>query len=441
MDPVTSGITVLVLALLFLFSGMPIAFALGAASLLIMLIFMGPYQFAMLADVIYSGMDNFGLLAIPLFIFMGIIVAATRAGADLYECFHKWMYKIPGGLGMANIGSCAVFAALTGSSPATAAAIGSTGIPELRKRGYTPSLACGLICAGGTLGILIPPSVTMIVYGIATETSIGKLFIAGVIPGIMITALFCLWVLIVYIKKGKAPLVDADGAALDTYNFMDKVRASVKIFPFILIIVMVLVSLYGGWATPSEAAGVGAFLVLVLAMGIYRAYRPGQVKSIMMRSLKESTMIMMIIAMSFLFSSVLTELYITQTVAKSLVGLEVNRWVIMFLINVMLIVIGFFLPPVAAILILAPILHPVILGLNFDPIWFGVIMTVNLEVGLITPPVGLNLYVIQGIAPDVHIDQVLKGALPFVIILLLSIVILSVFPALATWLPATMIGA
>ena len=443
MDPLYLGLIVGVLALIFLFSGMPIAFALGAVSLLIMLLFMTPFQFDMIAQVVYSGMENFGLLAVPLFIFMGIIVAATRAGSDLYECFHKWLNRVPGGLGMANVVSCAIFAALTGSSPATAAAIGSTGIPELRKRGYDASLACGIICAGGTLGILIPPSVTMIVYGIATETSIGKLFIAGILPGLMITTLFCAWILLVYMKK-RRKLEDAGNPSaevlFETFTLSEKLSASVKIFPFLLIITLVLFSLYGGWATPSEAAGVGGFCILLVAMVIYKAYTPAKFKEIMLRTLKETTMIMMIIAMSFLFSSILTELYITQTIAESLVKIETSRWVIMFFINIMLLVVGCFLPPVAAILILAPILHPVITRLGFDPVWFGVIMTVNLEVGLITPPVGLNLYVIQGIAPDITIDKVLRGSFPFVVLLILSIVIVSIFPGLATWLPAQMIG-
>ncbi|MGA7874758.1 MAG: TRAP transporter large permease [Desulfoferrobacter sp.] len=443
MDPLYLGLIVGVLALIFLFSGMPIAFALGAVSLLIMLLFMTPFQFDMIAQVVYSGMENFGLLAVPLFIFMGIIVAATRAGSDLYECFHKWLNRVPGGLGMANVVSCAIFAALTGSSPATAAAIGSTGIPELRKRGYDASLACGIICAGGTLGILIPPSVTMIVYGIATETSIGKLFIAGILPGLMITTLFCAWILLVYMKK-RRKLEDTGNPSaevlFETFTLSEKLSASVKIFPFLLIITLVLFSLYGGWATPSEAAGVGGFCILLVAMVIYKAYTPAKFKEIMLRTLKETTMIMMIIAMSFLFSSILTELYITQTIAESLVKIETSRWVIMFFINIMLLVVGCFLPPVAAILILAPILHPVITRLGFDPVWFGVIMTVNLEVGLITPPVGLNLYVIQGIAPDITIDKVLRGSFPFVVLLILSIVIVSIFPGLATWLPAQMIG-
>jgi len=440
MDPIYKGLLVVVLALIFLFSGMPIAFALGAVSVIITAIFMGPAQLNMLAELLYSGIDNFGLLAIPLFIFMGIVVASTRAGTDLYECFHKWLHKVPGGLGMANIVSCAVFAALTGSSPATAAAIGSTGIPELRKRGYDPSLACGIITAGGTLGILIPPSVTMIVYGIATETSIGKLFIAGIFPGLLITTLFSLWIIFVYMRKIRREL--AGGAVVQyasNYTLTEKLKASVRIIPFLIIIVLVLVSLYGGWATPSEAAGVGAFLIMIVAMIVYKAYQPVQLKNILMRTLKESTMIMMIVAMSFLFSSVLTELYITQTIAHAMVKLQVSRWIIMFFINVMLLIVGCFLPPVAAILILAPILHPVIVGLGFDPVWFGVIMTINLEVGLITPPVGLNLYVVQGIAPDVSIDDVLKGTFPFVVILLISIVIVSIFPELATWLPNKMI--
>ena len=194
MDPLWIGCIVTLIALVFLFSGMPIAFALGASSLVAMFLFMDRYQISMVAETVYEGVNDFGLLSIPLFIFMGMIAALTRAGGDLYECFHRWLYKIPGGLGIGNIGACAVFAALTGSSPACAAAIGTMGIPEMRSVATRIRLATGIITAGGTLGILIPPSVTMIVYGLATETSIGKLFIAGIIPGILMAILFSTWI-------------------------------------------------------------------------------------------------------------------------------------------------------------------------------------------------------------------------------------------------------
>ncbi|HSH68960.1 MAG TPA: TRAP transporter large permease [Deferrisomatales bacterium] len=442
MDPLWIGLITAGIALVILLSGMPIAFALGVTSLVIMVMFMDPFQLAMVGENIFEGVNDFGLLSIPLFIFMGMIVAVTRAGSDLYECFHKWLHRIPGGLGVSNIASCAVFAALTGSSPACAAAIGTMGIPEMRKRGYNDGLATGIIAAGGTLGILIPPSVTMIVYGIATETSIGKLFIAGIIPGLLVTVLFSAWVFFVQRRERRreGSLAAAAVAAAESYTLGEKVRSSLKTLPFLVVVVLVLSSLYSGWATPSEAAAVGAFLILVTVAAIYQTYRPRQILDILLRTTKESTMIMMIIATSFLFGAVLTNLYIAQSLAHSIVALEVNRWVVMGLVNVMLLVLGCFLPPVAIILILSPILHPIITGLGFDPIWFGVVMTLNLEAGLVTPPVGLNLYIVQGVAPDIPIAAVLKGVVPFILLLLLGIVILCVVPGLATWLPGQMIN-
>ncbi len=442
MDPLWIGLISAIIALVVLLSGMPIAFALGVASLVIMVIFMDPFQLAMVGENVFEGVNDFGLLSIPLFIFMGMIVAVTRAGSDLYECFHKWLHRIPGGLGVSNIVSCAVFAALTGSSPACAAAIGTMGIPEMRKRGYRDGLATGIIAAGGTLGILIPPSVTMIVYGIATETSIGKLFIAGIIPGLLVTALFSVWVFLVQRgeRRREGSLAAAAAAEAQSYTWSEKLSSSVKTIPFLVVVGLVLGSLYTGWATPSEAAAVGAFLILVTVAVLYQTYRPRQIADILLRTARESTMIMMIIATSFLFGSVLTNLYIAQSLAQAIVALEVNRWVVMVLINILLLVLGCFLPPVAIILIISPILHPIITGLGFDPIWFGVIMTLNLEAGLVTPPVGLNLYIVQGVAPDIPIATVLKGVIPFIVLLLVGIVILSVFPGMATWLPARMIG-
>jgi C4-dicarboxylate transporter DctM subunit len=440
MDPIWTGVIVTLIALVFLFSGMPITFALGTSSLVAMFLFMDRYQISMVAETVYEGINDFGLLSIPLFIFMGMIAALTKAGGDLYECFHRWLYRLPGGLGIGNIGACAIFAALTGSSPACAAAIGTMGIPEMRSRGYSRRLATGIITAGGTLGILIPPSVTMIVYGLATETSIGKLFIAGIFPGILVAVLFSAWVPIATILDRRKKI--SSGVFLpkaEVYTLSQRLASTLKIFPFILVVALVLGSLYTGWATPSEAAGVGAFAVLLAAVGLYKMYRPKDIMNILMRTTRESTMIMMIIATSFLFGAVLTNLYIAQTMAQNIVAMEVNRWIIMFLINILLLVAGCFLPPVAIILILSPILHPIVTGLGFDPIWFGVLMTLNLEAGLITPPVGLNLYIVKGIAPDIPLSTVLRGSIPFILLLFLGMVILCFFPGLATWLPAKMI--
>jgi tripartite ATP-independent transporter DctM subunit len=400
---------------------------------------MDPYQISMMAETIYEGVNDFSLLSIPLFLFMGMIVAISRAGVDLYECFHRWLYKIPGGLGIGNIAGCAVFAALTGSSPATAAAIGTMGIPEMRKRGYPEGLATGIITAGGTLGILIPPSVTMIIYGIATETSIGKLFIAGIIPGLLVAILFSLWVPVSFIRHGRKNTGAIAGAKNESYSLAQRISSTVKVLPFIGVVLLVLGSLYTGWATPSEAAAVGAFLILVIAIIFYKMHHPREIWKILLQTTNESTMLMMIIATSFLFGAVLTNLFIAQTLTHAITDMQVNRWVTMFMINILLLAMGCFLPPVAIILIVSPIIHPIITGLGFDPIWFGVLMTLNLEAGLITPPVGLNLYVVKGIAPDIPLSAILRGSVPFILLLLLGMVILCFFPQLATWLPGMMI--
>ena len=449
MDPNTLGIVVGLVSLVFLLSGMPIAFALGVPSVLFILLFMDSYQFDLIAHTMFDGLNDFGLLAIPLFIFMGSIIASTKSGEDLYEGLHRWLHRLPGGLAISNIVSCAIFSALCGSSPATAAAIGTMGIPEMRKRGYPDSLATGCIVAGGTLGILIPPSVTMIIYGIATQTSIGKLFLAGVVPGIVITIMMCIWV-VLYSQWARRKMVrnvaNGDIAASIgaeffesvTYSWKEKMSAISRVVPFILLIVFIMGSLYGGWATPSEAAGVGSVAALFLVMAIYKLGSKDYRKIINM-TIKESTMILMIIAASFFFGAVMTKLYITQSIINVIVGAGLSKWSLMIMINIFLLLLGCFMPPVAIILILAPILYPVLVKYGFDPIWFGVIMTINMEVGLITPPVGLNLYIVQGIAPDVPLSRVLAGSFPFVLVLLLGIVICSIWPELTLWLPNRMI--
>jgi len=428
---VVAGVTIAVLL-----TGVPVAFALGAVAVGFLLVFDGVEALSIVANVFYGGLDNFALLSIPMFILMGGAIASSRAGADLYEALDRWLYRVPGGLMISNIGACAIFAALSGSSPATCAAIGKMGVPEMRKRGYPASVATGSIAAGGTLGILIPPSITMIVYGIATETSIGRLFIAGLLPGAMLTALFIVWGLYAAWRRGYR--FAAGGTA--GFTWRERLAVLPKVGPFLVIIGAILWVLYGGVATPSEAAGVGALFCIVLVAIIYRMRRPAELWRILRDAMGESTMILMIIAAAALFSYMMSSLFITQSLALWIGELEVNRWVLMAYINVFLLVAGFFLPPVAVILMTAPTLVPIIETAGFDPIWFAVVLTINMEIGLITPPVGLNLYVLNGIAPDVRLQTILWGALPFMLCMVAGIVILSIFPQIALWLPNAMMG-
>jgi len=435
-SPLVTGVLIGIVTVLVLLSGVPVAVGLGVVAISFLLIFEGPSSLTLMAELFFGKLDDFTLLAIPMFIVMGAAIAASQAGADLYDALDRWLYKIPGGLVISNLAGCALFSALSGSSPATCAAIGKMGIPAMRERGFSDSLAAGAIAAGGTLGILIPPSITMIVYGIATETSIGRLFLAGVIPGLMLTTLFMIWALFATWRFGSAAVRERNVS----YSWKEKFQALPKVLPFLAIILAVVCVLYGGVATPSETAGVGAFLVILLVMVIYRVWQPAALWKIMKDSTRESVMILFIIAASGLFSFMLSSLYVTQSLAELIVSLDAGRWVLMFFINMFLLVSGFFLPPVAVILMAAPILLPIITEAGFDPYWFAVVLTVNMEIGLITPPVGLNLYVINSIVPDIGLPQVLKGALPFMLCMVLGIVLLCIFPQLATWLPNRLMG-
>jgi C4-dicarboxylate transporter, DctM subunit len=434
--PTTQGLIVLVVTLVMLLSGAPVAFGLGAISILFVLIFQGFDALHVVAETFYSGLNDFTLVSIPMFVMMGAAIGSSPAGKDLYEALDRWLYRVPGGLVISNLGACALFAALTGSSPATCAAIGKMGIPEMRRRGYPDDIATGSICAGGTLGILIPPSITFILYGIATETSIGRLFLAGVFPGLLLTGLFMLWTLFIIWKRGfRAHAADF------RYSWRQKFGSIPKVAPFLAIVVGVMFVLYGGVATPSEAAGVGAALCVVLAVIIYRMWRPAQWWEILRDTTRESVMILMIIATAVLFGYMLTSLYLTQTLAHAIADMHVNRWVLMGMINFFLLVCGFFIPPAAVILMTSPILYPIIRAAGFDPVWFGVILTINMEIGLIHPPVGLNIYIVNAIAPDVPVTRIMWGTIPYVLCMMLAIVILCLFPEIATWLPDRMMGA
>lgn len=435
MSPLTIGLLIFAITTLLLATGMPIAFALGAVALGFMFVFDGWDSVHFVPETIFGGLNDFTLVSLPMFVIMGAAVAGSPAGKDLYEALSRWLHKLPGSLVVSNLGACALFSALSGSSPATCAAIGKMGIPEMRRRGYDADLATGAIAAGGTLGILIPPSVTMILYGIASETSIGRLFVAGILPGLMLVGLFMAWAIFLSWKRGTR-LVDHGRI----YSLREKLELMPRLLPFILVIVGVVYALYGGIATPSEAAAVGAALCLAMVVLIYRVWRPAELWAILRDGLRESGMLLLIIGTSILFGYMMSALQVTQSVAESIAALDVNRWVIMAAINLMLLMAGCFLPPAAIILMTTPILMPVITAAGFDPIWFGVVLTINMELGLITPPVGLNLFVINGICPDVRLPTILRGAFPFMLCMVLAIVILCVFPEIATWLPQRVMG-
>ena len=437
-DPLTLGLAYGGATLGALFLGLPIAFALGAVATVFMFAFMPAASLDTITQNVYEEMASITLLTIPLFILKGAAIGRSRAGADLYSALHAWLGRVPGGLGVANVFACALFAAMAGSSPATCAAIGSAGIPEMRARGYSPGFAAGLIAAGGTLGILLPPSITMILYAVASEQSLGRLFMAGIGPGLLLVGMFSSYAVWRFRKEKRFA---ADGHPIldvESFTWRQKMSAVPRVLPFLVLLGGVMLALYGGLATPSETAGLGGLLALLLVAVIYRVVTLETLAPIMTGTIRESTMLMFIIGMSLLYSYVMSYLHISQSAAQGIVALGLHRWLLLAAILGMVVVLGFFLPPVSIILMTAPIVLPPLKAAGFDLVWFGVIMTVVMEMGLIHPPVGLNLFVIRNIAPDIPLKQVIFGVLPFVLLMAAAVLLLCLFPGIATWLPKTL---
>ncbi len=448
MSELTLGALYGIVTLVVMFSGMPIAYALGIVATSFMYFFMPASSLDTVTQNVYEEMASITLLSIPLFILKGAAIGKSPAGKDLYSAIHTWLHKVPGGLGIANVFACALFAAMAGSSPATCSAIGSAGIPEMRKRGYSPGFAAGIIAAGGTLGILLPPSITMILYAVAAEQSLGRLFLAGIGPGMLLVLLFAGYAVYRARAEYQAALVAYQNGGVKSaylqdehFTLREKVEMLPRVLPFIVLLIGVMVALYGGFATPSETAGLGALLALLLIAVVYGAWRPKDLSPILSSTIKESTMLLLIIGMSLLYSYVMSYLHISQAAANWVVGMHLSKWVLLATILVLVVVLGFFLPPVSIILMTAPIILPPLREAGFDLVWFGIVMTVVMEMGLIHPPVGLNIFVIKNIAPDIPLRDVIWGVMPFLLLMVAAVILLCIFPGIATGLPDMIMGA
>jgi C4-dicarboxylate transporter DctM subunit len=447
LTPLVLGSLYGIVTILVMCSGMPIAFALGVVATSFMYFFMPASSLDTVTQNVYEEIASITLLSIPLFILKGAAIGKSPAGKDLYSAIHAWLNRVPGGLGIANVFACALFAAMAGSSPATCSAIGSAGIPEMRRRGYSPGFAAGIIAAGGTLGILLPPSITMILYAVAAEQSLGRLFLAGIGPGVLLVILFAGYAMYRARKEYRlAHTIYTGGgeksAYLDDEHFTlaQKVEMLPRVLPFLILLIGVMIALYGGFATPSETAGLGALLAIVLIAVVYRIYKPRELVPFLNSTIKESGMLLLIIGMSLLYSYVMSYLHISQSAAQWVVDMHLSKWLLLAVILLMVIVLGFFLPPVSIILMTAPIVLPPLREAGFDLIWFGIVMTVVMEMGLIHPPVGLNLFVIKNIAPDIPLSEVIKGTIPFLALMFLAVILLCFFPGIATGLPDIIMG-
>ena len=411
-----------------LFLGLPVAFSLGSTSLLLILLFDLPMK--IVGATIFTSLDSFVILSIPLFVLMSQVLLDGRIGDDLFEVMNAWVRHLPGGLAIATILACAFFAAITGSGAATAATIGMVAYPAMTERGYDKNFTLGLLAAGGTLGILIPPSIPLILYGAITEESVGKLFIAGVVPGLVLTGLFIIYAVYKSRRGGFTPM--------EKTTWGERFRVTKKNFWGILLPFIIIGGIYSGAFTPTEAAAVGLVYSLVITLFVYKSLRLRDIPDICLRSITTSCMVAIIIAGAVLFGRVMTLLMIPQKLTEIIISN--NFSVLMFIIamNFHMIILGCVLETVSIILLTMPLVTPILHVLNIDPIWYAIVVTVNMTMALITPPVGMNLYVINGLRSDIHMSEIIKGVFPFIIIMALFLILVIAWPGMSLWLPSVM---
>jgi tripartite ATP-independent transporter DctM subunit len=386
----------------------------------------------LLKQVPYQIFAQQSLSVVPLFILMGAFAFAAGLSDDLYRAVYKWLGHLRGGLAMATVGACAFFAAICGSSVATAATMATVALPEMKKYKYDPALATGSIAAGGTMGILIPPSVILIIYGIITEQSIGKLFLAGFLPGIL-QAIFYIFTIAIVVR-----INPGTGPRGDKTSFRDKAKTLIKVWEVLVLFIFVIGGIYAGVFTPTEAAGVGAFGAFFFAL-LRRRLPWEKFKDSVVDATKNTGMIFIILMGAMILGYFLSVTRLTFEMGSFVTQLAINRYVILILILIVLILLGCVMDSMAIVILTVPIFFPVIMRLHFDPIWFGILVTRVTEMGLITPPVGLNIYIIKGIS-QAPMGTVFRGVIPFIIADFFHVALLMAFPKISLILPAMMKG-
>ena len=424
------GITLFVVFFVYLVLGMPLAICLGL-SVITTFWYHDALPLMAVAQKLYNGLEHFALMAIPFFILASNIMSKGGVSKRLIDVCNAFVGHYKGGLAVASIVSCMFFAAISGSSPSTVVAIGTIMIPAMIASGYGPRYSVGLLGSAGSLGILIPPSIPMIVYGVATEQSVGKLFMAGVGPGLFMGSLFIITAVIYARVKG------FKGGTVVPWK--DRLVLLWKALPGLFMPFLILGGIYGGIFTPTEAAAVAVFYSLFVGLFVYKDLKIRDIPQVFVRSAVMMAMILFIITNAMLFAYILTTEGIPAAIAAFIISHAVTPWVFLLFVNILLYFVGDFMEPSAAILILAPLFLPIVLKLNIDPIHFGIIMTVNMEIGMITPPVGLNLFVASGIS-GLSLWEVFRGAAPFMIIMLAALFMITYIPTISLWFPKLLYG-
>ena len=434
MDPVTVGIIGVLLVFGLLFVGMPIAFALMLTGFL-GISYLSSMEAALpvVARTVYEVSSYYPYTVIPLFIVMGGFAGSSGLTRDMYGAFDKWFRRMPGGLGIATIGACAGFAAVSGSSVATAATMGTVALPEMKRYGYADSLATGSVAAGGTLGFLIPPSIGFVVFGMLTEQSIGKLLVAGMLPGILLAVGYA--GTIVAMVKMRPSLAPVSSEVID---WADRISALKGIWEPLLLFLIVMGGIYAGFFTPTEAGAVGATVLLLVALLKGKLTWANLVEALL-EAVRISVMVLILVAGANVFSYFLALSTIPMQVAGWAAELEVSRYMVHTVIILIYLFLGCFLDAISMMVLTMPVIYPVILALHFDPIWFGVIAVLMMEAGLITPPMGLNIFTVAGVSQGVAVETIFKGVTPFLLAVFMVVFLITIFPDIALMLPRMML--
>ena len=426
-------VTTLLILLVLLAAAVPVAAGLGMLGLALGEIYARfPLSLAM-GEMAWATSNSFLLVAIPFFVLLGEILLRSGMAERMYGALVQWMPWLPGGLMHSNIVACGLFAATSGSSVATAATIGTVALGEVERRGYNERLFLGTIAAGGTLGILIPPSINMIVYGVLTETSIPQLYLAGLLPGVVLTLLFSLTVLIACLLRP-----DLDGARVAT-SWEARWRSLPDLVPPLVIVRAVIGSIYAGLATATESAALGVIAALGVAAW-HRRLTLAVLRAALEGTMRTTAMIMAILIAAYFLNFVITSIGLTAQVNRFITSLGLTPMELLIVVIVFYLILGMFMETLSMMVATVPIIAPLLIKAGFDPVWFGIIVILLMETAMITPPVGINLYVVQGLRPRGRIDDVIIGVLPFVVTLLVMIAVLVIWPDLALWLPRKAAG-
>lgn len=411
--------------------GAPIFLALGAAGLVGLLLARGPIVLALAPSSLFGQLSSFELVALPLFVLMGYVLVETTLGRDLFKVAADWLNWLRGGLAISSVGACTIFGAMSGVSIAGVAAVGALAVPEMINRGYARGLAVGSVVTAGALAMLIPPSVPFIIYSAVSGVSIADLFIGGIVPGLVLAFAFSVYIYVrAKLRPEEAPL------SRETTPWRERLRNLGRVWHALLLMALVLGAIYSGLATPTEASAIGAAGAFAVAGLFHRTLTLSSVARILRNSLSVSAAILMIMGCAKVFGDYLNLVRVPQTVTQLVMGLDIPPEAVLVLIMLLLVLLGMFVDAGSLIVVTTPILLPLIIALGYDPLWFGIVLVMNLEIAVVTPPVGLNLYTLRGVCPFLSIEEITLSAIPFVFIQFLVLLVFVFFPELSLWLPS-----